>query len=166
MNKMNRRIEKFQYKISTWVVPLLWLCGIFGILLFVAIVIGHRETDFQFVLEAVLIAEAVYSAFLILLFVLVTFTYPVEIFKEGISSYNPFGSWNRDFVKWSSIETLKHKNMLGIRYLILESGTDNKRIWLPLQIRNRKKFTRVISEIAGENHILSVELQHITTDST
>jgi len=58
------------------------------------------------------------------------FTFPVTVYTSGISSYNPWGSWKREFMHWQVMAEIQQTRVLGVSYLRVCS-LENQSIWIP-----------------------------------
>lgn len=98
------------------------------------------------------------ACFLCLLFTIVNFTYLVTVFTDGISSYDPFGSWKRDFMRWDAMDEVNRKNIIGVKYLYVKSKEHSPGLWVPIELANRDVFIKHVQENAGANNPLCIEL--------
>lgn len=91
---------------------------------------------------------------LLILIILVTYTYVIEIDKNGIHSYNPHNSWKREFIDWRSINKAMFKNVFGLKYILVLSSDGSKWVWLPSSIIDKKTLVTILSTRLGDDHQL------------
>jgi hypothetical protein len=91
---------------------------------------------------------------LLILIVFVTYTYVIEIDKNGIYSYNPHNSWKREFIEWNSINKAMLKNVFGLKYILVLSSDNSKWLWLPCSILDKKTFLTILSSRLGNDNQL------------
>src|SRR5437879_6436073 len=56
--------------------------------------------------------------------------YPVDVTTDGIKCFDTFGSY--DFAPWPTIERVRPINVLGLRYLRVQSSATPRLLWVPL----------------------------------
>ena len=103
------------------------------------------------------------AVFLVILFIIVNYTYLVTVFTNGISSYDPFGSWKRDFMTWDTMNKITRKNIIGVKYYFIESEKLSSRLWIPVELVKKDAFIYHVGQNAGKSHPLFVELLKVCT---
>jgi hypothetical protein len=91
---------------------------------------------------------------MLILIIFVTYTYVIEIDKNGIYSYNPHNSWKREFIEWSSINKAMFKNVFGLKYILVLSSDNSRWLWLPCSILDKKTFLTILSSRLGNDNQL------------
>ena len=92
-------------------------------------------------------AAAGSGIFMLALVLVCALTYPVTVYTDGIASYDPFGSWKKDFLHWEAMSAVVPKSILGIKYLRVES-LEGRRLWIPLAALSVQDLRRAISATA------------------
>jgi len=158
---MMNEIDSFHTKLKTWILPLLYLSTIFGLIFFISIFLKDRGLDES--LKAVMPFMAVLILLFTVLFTIVNFTYLVTVYTEGISAYDPYGSWKRNFMEWSSMKRISHKNLLGVKYYCIESEPSRQKLWIPINLVRKEEFIQAVIKQTGNNHILVKKLMNLST---
>lgn len=57
-------------------------------------------------------------------------TYDIRIYANGVSSYDPFGSWKRDFVAWEDMHEIHSVSAWGVTYCRID-GEQKGALWIP-----------------------------------
>lgn len=153
---MDKKLSSFHTKLKIWIPPLLIISLCFGLVFFFAII--SKTDDIKDALNVSLMLSAGLAGFLCVLFTIVNFTYLVTVFTNGISSYDPFGSWKCDFMKWDDMNEVSRKNILGVKYLFVTSKEPVSSLWIPIELVNKDLFIRDVGLNAGNNHPLFVEI--------
>ena len=129
---------------------------------FFPLFLRKNDTIFEAINISLMLSASI-AVFLCVLFIIVNFTYLVTVFTSGILSYDPFGSWKCDFMKWDAMKKIKRKNIIGVKYFIIESEEAASRLWIPIELVNKDDFIRYIGENAGKNHPVFIELSKVCT---
>ena len=133
---------------------------VFGSLLPAAIVLLIeliKGNSIQLALKAFIMTFLVVLPVMLILIVVVTYTYIIEIDTNGIHSYNPHNSWKREFIEWSSINRAMFKNVFGLRYILVLSYDNSRWLWLPSSIIGKKKFLTILSSrLSNDNQLVKL----------
>lgn len=105
-------------------------------------------------LEVSIITFLVVLPALLILIILVTYTYVIEVDKNGIHSYNPHNSWKREFIEWRSVNKAIFKNVFGLKYILVLSSDGSKWVWLPSSIIDKKTLLTILSSRLGNDNQL------------
>jgi hypothetical protein len=75
-----------------------------------------------------------------------------------------FNSWAlyREF-SWGNIHSVRRINMLGLEYLRAYASGAKAPLWLPLFLRERERFCRLVREYTGPEHPLARALHEELT---
>jgi hypothetical protein len=158
---MKNKLASFHTSLKIWFSPLLILSFGSGTVSFLAILIKSENT-----LESLMIALAMsvgIAVFLSILFIIINYTYLTTVFTNGISSYDPFGSWKRDFMNWNDMKRIRRKNILGVKYYLIDSEELSSQLWIPVELSNKNIFIQYVGENAGVSHPLMSELLKVNT---
>jgi len=158
---MENKLASFHTSLKIWIPPLFIFSLGFGGVFF--LVILKKSESVQEALKFSMILSCVIGGLLSILFVIVNYTYLVTVFTNGISSFDPFGSWKRDFMEWGAMNYIERKNILGVKYYFIQSQDSLSRLWIPVELINKHDFIYHVGENAGKNHPFFVELLNVST---
>ncbi len=82
-----------------------------------------------------------------------TYFYKITIFKEGLSSYNPWESFKCYHMKWVDMKYLSIRSVLGYKYYYIISSDRQECLWVPCNIKNKKQFTKDLQPLINGDHI-------------
>ena len=79
-------------------------------------------------------------------------TYHVRVHADGVSSYDPWGSWKRDFLAWEEMSQITKVSVLGVAYFRIDSD-ENKSLWIPERVFGESALRSAVQEIAPGSRI-------------
>jgi hypothetical protein len=98
---------------------------------------------------AVSLISAIVSA---LVLVVVIRNFPVYVHPDGIRCFDAMNRYR--LVRWTRIDRLRPFNLLGLRYLRIDSPDIKGALWLPLFLADMDGFREVVTHLAGNNNVL------------
>ena len=148
----NERII-FKARISPLIVPVTNLSLLTGAI-FYAVIFFKDNMQFDInMIEAVLALEVVIFPFCLVIAVVGALINKIVIENHGASSRNPFSNrFEYDSIKWSEVESIRHRNFFGYKYYYLQSASGSG-IWIPKKIDNIQKFKELVKLRTGNRHI-------------
>lgn len=121
-------LYKYRLPITTFMVGLpLWAFGTLVLTFVVVLVMG---TDFLGAMKGGVAAMLGATPVFVAIAIIAGLTYPVRIHEDGVSSYDPWGSWTRDFLSWTDMQEIQHVGVLGIPYVRIDAD-GLKPLWIP-----------------------------------
>jgi hypothetical protein len=78
--------------------------------------------------------------------------FKVKLKPSGISCFNFWGIYS--FVLWDEIREVKTFNFLGLKYIRVFFRNSRIPLWVPLFIKNRRGFSKALTEFAPEDNLL------------
>jgi len=160
---MENKIRAFRAKVTAIFSPTIVTCLLVGGLLIFAILVKESFNFSVKMLEVFLIFEAVLIPFIGLILLAITFDYKITVYKDGISSFDPFGNRKCDFMLWGRMNKIRTRNILGYRYLFIESNDYSETLWIPSNIKKKHEFKELVRSQAGADHPLSIQLMRSET---
>jgi len=82
--------------------------------------------------------------------------YPVDVTADGIKCYDVFSRYH--FAPWPTIDGVRPINVLGLRYLRVQSSATPRPLWVPLFLSDMPGFCAAIVDRAGPDHPLAEAL--------
>jgi hypothetical protein len=155
---MEVKIQSFRAEVTAIFLPSTKACLVAGFILFAAISVKDEFSNINKVFEAILMCESVIFPVTLLLMLVATFGYKITVYSDGISSYDPFGTFKCDFMTWSSMKRLRHRNIFGYEYYFVQSENYKERLWIPFKIKNKKSFTMLVQTKVGSGNPLGADL--------
>ena len=83
----------------------------------------------------------------------------LTIYSNGILSFNPTNN-KSNFMLWESMKDIKYNPNIRKGYYLIDSFDHTEQLWLPAYINTQKEFSKVVSEYAGQGHIITSHLQN------
>ncbi len=151
---------KYRAKLKSSIKPSIYIPIGTGVIFFLAIFI---KDDLKFdhkMVEATFALMAVSFIFLLLLIGVCTYFYKITIYKDGLSSYNPWESFKCYHMKWVDMKYLTIKSVFGYKYYYITSSDQKECLWVPCNIKNKEQFIKDVQSLISEDHVL---LKHIMT---
>jgi hypothetical protein len=99
------------------------------------------------------------------LIVTVSFTYRISLFRDGVASYNPWGSWKREFLAWSAMATISRERLLGLGYLRICSADGKSEVWVPTVVNDQQRFVALVLQLGGSENVLAQALAGVPPGS-
>ena len=149
---MENEIRKFRAEVTAIFRPVITLCSMGGLLVFLLFFIGDGFKFSKIMFEAFLILEAVLIPFISLIVLAGTFDNKITIYKNGLSSFDPFNNRKCDFIAWDKMNKIRTRNILGYKYLFIESIASAESLWLPLKIKHKEDFIELVRDQTGIEH--------------
>lgn len=156
---MENKIKAFRTKVTAILPPTIIICLLAGFITILAIFMKENFKYDPQMLQAFLAFEVVLIPFVGLILLATTFSYKITVYEDGISSHAPFGSRKCDFMPWERMEKIRIRNIVGYKYLFIESNDYSERLWIPLNIKRKNEFADLVQSKIGISHPLSVELK-------
>ncbi|MBI1916123.1 MAG: hypothetical protein HYS12_15525 [Planctomycetes bacterium] len=82
----------------------------------------------------------------------------VYVTADGIRCYDASGVFYH-FAPWPTIERVRPLNVLGLRYLMVQSSATRRELCVPLFLTDMPGFRAAIADRAGPDHPLTEALQ-------
>src|SRR5436190_1730308 len=76
--------------------------------------------------------------------------YKVYVTSDGLKCYDAFGIYH--FAPWETIERVRPFNLLGLRYLMVQSSATRRELCVPLFLADMPGFCAAIADYAGPDH--------------
>jgi hypothetical protein len=134
-----------------------WIAGATFTLLFVAILI--KSSSFVDALKVGAIVACVVGAFLVPLLIVCALTYPVTVRNSGISSYNPYGSWQEESMRWTDIAEVRQTRVIGVRYIRVES-INGAGLWIPTRALESRDLAVAVLQSSPQDGPLARFISH------
>lgn len=81
-------------------------------------------------------------------------TYHVRVYPGGVSSYNPYGSWQRDFAEWDDMNEATRVSVLGVPYVRID-GQDETVLWIPARVFDSAQLVSAVQQVAPQSQLIS-----------
>jgi hypothetical protein len=78
--------------------------------------------------------------------------YKVKLNSHGISCFNFWGIYS--FVLWEEMREIKTFNLFGLKYIRVFFRNSRIPLWVPLFIKNRNEFSKILVESAPVSNLL------------
>lgn len=145
---MEEELAKIRPPITTFLPALVWAV----ILTFIPIVIlvavrGGGLTDVMTAGGAVV---AGVSPVVLVICIVAAMTYHVRVYSDGVSSYDPYGSWQQDFVAWNDMIEINRVSVLGVPYVKI-GGQGDGILWIPSRVFDGASLTSAVQRIAPQS---------------
>lgn len=105
----------------------LWAFGTF-VLTFVIVLV--MNADFLDALKGGAAAMLGATPVFVAITIIAGLTYHVRIHEDGVSSYDPWGSWTRDFLRWDDMQEMHQVGVVGIPYVRIDAD-EHRPLWIP-----------------------------------
>ena len=148
------KISAYRAELTTILKPSIYLSVAAGVLLFIALLVKESFEINQKMIEASLIVSGTLSVFNLLLIGLCTYFYKITIYKDGLSSYNPWEFFKCYQMNWSDMKELRLKSVFGYKYYYLCSSDQLQCLWVPYDIKNKKAFYSDLLGVVNQDNIL------------
>jgi hypothetical protein len=141
------------FRMSFW-----WLAGYImaaaagiGVPLAVAILVcTSRVPRFEVLLAAVAGAVAADEALALLSVLALVAYFRVRVGPGGLGGFDPWGRYRE--VAWADIRSARPVNVLGLRYVRAYAAKARATLSVPLFLRDRDGFCRLVRRYAGPEH--------------
>ena len=143
-----KELAKIQPPISTFLPALVWAV----ILTFVpvATLVATRGGSLADIMTAGGAVVAGVTPVVLVICIVATMTYHVRIYSDGVSSYYPYGSWQKDFVAWNDMIEINRISVLGVPYVKID-GQENDALWIPSRVFDGASLTSAVQRIAPQS---------------
>ena len=148
---MNGKVlAKIRLPITTFL-PILWW-AIPAVFVPVSIVGAFETGDLDQTLIACSAAAAGVTPVLLAICLVCALTYHVRVYGDGVSSYDPWGSWKKDFLGWSDMRQISVVSVIGVRYFKID-GENESALWIPARVFEAERFGTEIQRTASGSKI-------------
>ncbi len=79
-------------------------------------------------------------------------TYYVRVHEDGVSSYDPWGSWEQNFIAWHRMLDIRRVATLGVPYVRIESEAGNW-LWIPERTFKHPSFIEAVQNAAPTSRL-------------
>ena len=155
-------ISKYRGELRSIVRPTFNISFWAGLIFFAAIFLKDGLVFDRKMLQATLILESVMIPFLLMIIGFCTLTYKITIFRDGISSYDPWGTYKRDFLKYSEMTNIEIRSVFGYRYYFIHSDDGSETLWIPFHVKDKKGFIDALVSILSREHMIVKEMAKST----
>lgn len=155
---MEDKIFQSRAEVKAIISPVVTVSICTGVIFFAAIFFKNNLAFDLKMLKATIILLSVLIPFITLILSWATFINKVKVFKDGISSYNPYEALKSEFLIWSEMQSICIKSVLGYKYYFLWSNDSGKQLWIPYMIKNKEHFKSTVLSQLDSNHIFAKEL--------
>lgn len=118
----------------------------------VAIIIAILKLDLTDGVLAGAAVVAVVTPFIILLCVVCALTLHVRVYTNGVSSYDPYGFWKRDFTVWEDMQKIRRVSVIGVPYARIDTHHDGS-LWIPLSVLGDPALSSAVEQFAPESKL-------------
>ena len=151
MVKMNNtELAKIRLKLSTFM-PVL-PSAMIAIFVPVTIIALMNNGEFGTSLIAGAVGVAGITPVILLICVMGALTYHIRVYADGVSSYDPFGSWKRDFVTWEDMREISGVSIMGVSYIKVDAGGAGI-LWIPQSAFNQRELVSAVQSIAPNSKL-------------
>jgi len=125
--------------------------AVFSVFALITVPLMVRGASLPEILPVAMITALVGVVLIGAILLLCEFTYPVTVYTSGISSYNPWGSWKREFMRWQVMAEIRQTRVLGVCYLRVCSP-DNQSLWIPQRALANPSLALSIGQAAPQGN--------------
>ena len=157
--KHKGKISVYRAELTEAIKPSIFISISTAVAFFLAIFLKEGFEIDQKMIEASILLGVTLLVICLLLIGACTYFYKITIFKDGLSSYNPWESFKCYFMGWESIENCRLRNIFGYKYYYLYSADQRECLWIPYNIKNKEKFYHDLLKVNKHNHIFVTNIK-------
>jgi hypothetical protein len=145
-------LAKIRPPVATFL-PMIFWAAVAAFLL-PAIPIAIREDSVLDGLTAGAFSAAGTIPVLVIICIACTLTYHVRVHPGGLSSYNPYGSWKREFMTWGDMSEIHRVHVLGVPYMRITADA-GAQLWIPTRVFQAAALVSAVVHTAPDSRLAS-----------
>jgi hypothetical protein len=139
-------ISKYRGELKSIIRPAFIISYWTGLIFFAVIFLKDNFIFDMKMLKATIVLESILILFIAIFIRSCTLVYKITVFRDEISSYDPWGSLKCYFMKYSDMTHIKIKSVFGYKYYFISSENNSKTLWIPFNVNNKDRFKETYSQ--------------------
>ena len=141
-------LAKIRPPITTFLPSLVWAVILTAVP--IAVLVVARGGSLADIMTAGGAVIAGVTPVVLVICIVAAMTYHVRVHSDGVSSYNPYGSWQKDFVAWNDMIEINRVSVLGVPYVKI-AGQEDGVLWIPSRVFDGDSLTSAVQRIAPQS---------------